>query len=839
MKLSFISNKNNKNNKNNSAIKHRLWHKKLGNFIFFIILFFVFLIGLGLFLTDTPVGFKYLLRLSRPVLNHYQIQISGPTHGVLTNFSIDQLSVAGQTLTHFHSAINLEELSFGKIIFTKISLDIPFSTEPQALILPIQISGEFNIFSPYQFSLQGHGLIKQLNLSTHLEVNLNIAGNLTHYQVSAVAEGEFKNDAINLILQGFGSSDYFKTEEFNLKIRPYNNLSETPIILNFNLDLNFNTSPVLSNPNNLNNINNPNLNHSEQKKSDLIKSNPLTQKLEIYLHYQNASGHWVLSYISSENKLNASALTLNTPSGLWQTHPISILIQPEQIHIPEICLTQSQNNSQNNSQNKPISTNQACFDLAIFFQPHSQTHSNSKKISKAVSTQTKIKAQVKLDIYNIQIFQPLLPNLNNLSGKLSGALSITGPLSHLVYQGEINLTHGSAGVPEWGVMVNPIFLKLEAHQENLIHLTGQATAGQGKALLNGSIGYDAKTQSTSILFTLSGHQLTFVNLPMAHIEASPNLTYTQNAKLQVLNGVINIDQAMINADEYKNLPLRESSDIIFVDQQGNPIQTDKSLPFAMDLTLNTGEHTFFSGFGVQTQVKGQIKISSKANQPTFADGELTLTQGRYAAYGKHFEIQKGALIFNHSPITNPNIDVRAIYNLNAVSMGNMGINNILIGVKVSGTLEQIHLSLFSNPPMSQENIFSYIITGAPLSQAGPGSQTAITQAALSFSSGGGDESVLDKVQETLQLNQLSVGSLNAMPNNNLSSARASSNPDQNNTAVFVGKALTSRFFISYGVGLFNNQQIFLTHFKISQHFYLQTDTSTMDSGADIFYTFEH
>jgi len=169
----------------------------------------------------------------------------------------------------------------------------------------------------------------------------------------------------------------------------------------------------------------------------------------------------------------------------------------------------------------------------------------------------------------------------------------------------------------------------------------------------------------------------------------------------------------------------------------------------------------------------------------------------------------------------------------------MGINNILIGVKVSGTLEQIHLSLFSNPPMSQENIFSYIITGAPLSQAGPGSQTAITQAALSFSSGGGDESVLDKVQETLQLNQLSVGSLNAMPNNNLSSARASSNPDQNNTAVFVGKALTSRFFISYGVGLFNNQQIFLTHFKISQHFYLQTDTSTMDSGADIFYTFEH
>ena len=262
----------------------------------------------------------------------------------------------------------------------------------------------------------------------------------------------------------------------------------------------------------------------------------------------------------------------------------------------------------------------------------------------------------------------------------------------------------------------------------------------------------------------------------------------------------------------------------------------------MNIILIGDKNINFQGFGLNTQITGSLNINSFADQPSFGNGTLNLIQGEYQAYGKHFKITKGSLIFSHSPLNNPNLDIIALYQLTNIMTGSgaqTNSNSLTIGIKVSGSLQKIHLSLFSNPSMSQENILSYIITGQPLSQMGPASQSALSQAALSLASGGDNQTVLNSIQDKLKLNQLTIGSLNNLPSNNLSTDRQANNPDQDNTAVFIGKAITPRFFISYGVGLFNNEQIFMTHFKLTKHFYLQTNNSNLDSGADIFYTFEH
>lgn len=825
--------------KRGKKLKHRSLSHKIHSFFFYLILLLVLVLSFTIWLLDTPAGFRTLITLSKPYLSHKDIQISGKVSGVLDNFELDQVKINNLDLKNLTIQIRLRDLFHQQLYFQKLSGVLSIGSY-QA---PIHLAGTYN-FNPSIHTLNFQGQININKFSQSLlKLQFQIAGTDQHYQFNAHGPGNLFNHSGDLIIQGFGthsgsgSGTEIHTEELKFKL-PKGTLEGSAFVklaTPWALELKLIGQNITLQTHDLDTQNALNFNLNFSANSDQQTG---------FLSIQ--SGAWDTQI--NLNRNNQTGLThlqpihIHTPTGTWSLPDTQFLIMQDLINFPHTCLSYDPvmqtltpplspqiKTAKNTDQNTP----HICAS-ALFQSPFQNQKSQ-------------LIADLSIQVPDLNLLQDFAPAFSDLSGALSGSMHIDGPLDTLRYTSNLELKNAKIGLPAQGLIFENIQGQLSSQNASHVNLIIHGNSGAGAFMIKGALSYD--NSRINMALGVDGQDMTLMNLPVAHITGSPHLIYTQNPRAMALSGTIEINSADIHADQYQqylSMGIKESPDVILVNHQNQPIPKNSTLPFALSIILNGDKDIKFQGFGINTQITGTLNINSFANQPSFANGTLNLIQGEYQAYGKHFKISKGALIFNQSPLNNPNLDITALYQLTNVMISSgsdissgSSTNNLIIGVKVSGSLQKIHLGLFSNPSMSQENILAYIITGQPLSQMGPAGQSALSQAALSLASGGDDQTLLNTIQDKLKLNQITIGSLNNLPTNNLSAERQANNPDQDNTAVFIGKAITPRLFISYGVGLFNNEQIFMTHFKLSQHFYLQTDNSNLDSGADIFYTFEH
>ena len=99
-------------------------------------------------------------------------------------------------------------------------------------------------------------------------------------------------------------------------------------------------------------------------------------------------------------------------------------------------------------------------------------------------------------------------------------------------------------------------------------------------------------------------------------------------------------------------------------------------------------------------------------------GELWLNDGRYRAYGQRLTVRRARLLFA-GPIDQPYLDIEAIRQT----------DDVIAGIRLSGSAEQPTTQIFSEPAMSQEQALSYLVLGRPLSTNGE-DNNMLAQAAL-------------------------------------------------------------------------------------------------------------
>jgi translocation and assembly module TamB len=213
--------------------------------------------------------------------------------------------------------------------------------------------------------------------------------------------------------------------------------------------------------------------------------------------------------------------------------------------------------------------------------------------------------------------------------------------------------------------------------------------------------------------------------------------------------------------------------------------------------------------------------------------------GRYQAYGQNLDIESGRLIFDGGPVTKPAVDLYA---------SRRPTQDITVGVRVRGTLDKPQLTLQSDPVMAREQQLSWLLLGRPLDQNSSSDLSAISSAALSLGLSGGDY-FAQKLGKTVGLDQISLGQGPVSGSDVAASATTiqGSQAAQNapNTAGYtaqaaqltLGKYLTPRLFVSYGVSLFQPGQTFRMLYDLGGGFKLQTE-SGVASGGDLIYTFE-
>jgi translocation and assembly module TamB len=94
------------------------------------------------------------------------------------------------------------------------------------------------------------------------------------------------------------------------------------------------------------------------------------------------------------------------------------------------------------------------------------------------------------------------------------------------------------------------------------------------------------------------------------------------------------------------------------------------------------------------------------------DGTITTIEGRgfVEEFGRRFEMREGTITMNGSPL-DATVDLSTTYTV--PSRGNPNDAEATIILQITGTQDDLSLTLSSEPPMENADIVSYIATGRP------------------------------------------------------------------------------------------------------------------------------
>ena len=424
-----------------------------------------------------------------------------------------------------------------------------------------------------------------------------------------------------------------------------------------------------------------------------------------------------------------------------------------------------------------------------------------------------LNAEITTDINNLDFIADLSPEVQNLSGRLNGNMAITGSLEAPVLHGELALLDGSAELERPGLNLKDIQVKLSGAGVNGVRVNAHAVSAEGELNLVGNADLRGNAD-----INVKGENFRVLNTLEAQIDASPHLSITLSQSRIDVGGELTIPMARITLRELPESAVKVSEDQVIIESEERVKGTAASEReiYARVRTV-LGDNVHFNGFGLKARIKGELLVIDRPGEPTTGSGELNIVDGEYRAYGQGLVIERGRILFPGGPVNQPGLDVRAIRRPR---------EGITVGVQVRGRLRKPDFTLFSDPGMTQGNQLSYLVLGRPLSGTSGSEGSALSRATLALGLKGGNV-VAEKIGGSLGLDQFG-----------LDPGEAGSDSSPENASFVIGKYLSPKLYVSYGLGLFNQTTTLQLHYTISKHWKFITESANEASGADVIYMIE-
>ncbi len=400
-----------------------------------------------------------------------------------------------------------------------------------------------------------------------------------------------------------------------------------------------------------------------------------------------------------------------------------------------------------------------------------------------------------------------LPELSDVQGAVRSDLVFSGSLRQPTVRGTLSLADGQAAVPVLGIRLQGVRLEAASRGETFITITGQATSGSGQMALSGEVDLAPEAGFPGTL-VVHGEEVEIVNLPEARVLASPDLRLRFEREGIDVSGKVHVPSARIEPLELSGGVPRSRDVIIVTEETDDAAAPGRRIVTRVQLSL--GDDVAFSGFGLTGQITGSVTAVDTPEKLTTGQGELQVLDGKYRAYGQNLEIERGRLLFTGGPIDDPGLDVRAVRRTGA----------LMTGVDVRGTLREPRMELFSSPSLDQTDALSYLVLGRPSEQATGAEGEMLYDAALSLGLTGGG------------LLAEQVGSMFGIEEIEIEGGSAA-----DEATVFIGKYLSPRLYVSYGIGLFDPVSTFRLRYQISSKWLVQTEYG-FESGGDLIYRIE-
>jgi translocation and assembly module TamB len=423
--------------------------------------------------------------------------------------------------------------------------------------------------------------------------------------------------------------------------------------------------------------------------------------------------------------------------------------------------------------------------------------------------------QLELHLGDLAFVELFTSELADVKGAANGSFRFGGTLAQPLVSGQAAVTGFAAEVPSAGLKLSQGQLTVSTTDARQFLIGGSVHSGQGNLRIDGHAGLG---EGAVTVINVKGSQFTAADIPSAKVVLSPDLQITQDAKGVDVGGSVKLDTADIDVSRLPGAGATKASpDVVVVDQAQQEAKA-AALPVTAQIKVDLGRRTHLVGFGLDGRLGGTLTVSERPGRATTGQGQITV-DGIYKAYGQNLQIEQGRLLFASTPIDNPGLDIRAARKLNPNATIDEGQK---VGLMVSGTAQRPVLTVFSNPVMEQSDALSYLITGKPLSQVKGGEGDMVGAAAQALGSAAGDL-LAKSVGSKLGIDDVGV----------------SSNEALGGTSAFtVGKYLSPRLYLSYGVGLFEPGQVITLRYRLSHRWNFEAQSATDFNRASLNYRIE-
>jgi len=388
---------------------------------------------------------------------------------------------------------------------------------------------------------------------------------------------------------------------------------------------------------------------------------------------------------------------------------------------------------------------------------------------------SQVQGRLLINLASVEPILRLFPGVEGSSGPVTADMRFSGTLADPNFTGHASLVRGTISHFASGLLLEDIRLAGAVYQYDQTELSGTFRAGEGQGSLRAVLNF-SDLLNPEFLLQINGDQLTLVNVPDINVTANPDIRLVWREGVLNVGGRVVVPAARLSPRYLPTSAAAESPDVVIVAGVDPMAEAQAAKP--VDWRIR-GELELELGNDVQLQLE-RAKAQLRGTTQFKWNGQLVpIADGGFILGGEIYAY--GQLL----KVTDGRINFsnrpadNPFLNIRAEReiYGNQQVSRA--GVLVTGTLKRPVLEPYSVPMTTRERALTLLITGSDI------------------------------------------------------------NPDEGTGSVEVGMYVAPKLFISYGIGLFEDQNVISARYDLGKGFGIKTTSGQRETGADITYTIEH
>lgn len=380
-----------------------------------------------------------------------------------------------------------------------------------------------------------------------------------------------------------------------------------------------------------------------------------------------------------------------------------------------------------------------------------------------------------VDLSSIRTLSRLTRLVDNASGALRARVNLAGTVAEPVWTGDLSLSDGEFSYGPVGLDLTEVELTGTMDPDYRFDVAGAFRAGRGKGEIVSRADY-SNADEPGLMFRISGDRLTVVNVPDVFVEADMDLDVFLDRETLEINGEVKVPNALVKPRNITASKISESEDVIIV--AGELPDPPEEKQQRSDLEYR-GELNVSLGDSVVVDLDVAKANVTGAVNFNWQGGAIPIANGRYLIDG-NIEAFGQVLEISEGSVQFPKVPadepfIRVMAEREIY--GNTQVKRA--GVLVDGPIRRPTVEPYTRPLTTEERALALLVTGSD----------------FDFEQGVG--------------------------------------------AIDFGTYIAPRLFVSYGVGVFERENIISARFDLSRGFGIKASSGSKESGIDLNYRFEN